>query len=492
MDAAGLKVRVAERVDARADALDRLALEIHARPELAYEERFAADALASYLSREGADVRRSAGGLETAFVAEAGSGRPVVAILGEYDALPGVGHACGHNLMGTAAAGAFLALRDVAGDVKGRVRVVGCPAEERGNGKVALIKAGVFADVDAALLMVRSPDNAYLGALRQRVLACFEGAALATGCELRYEWSDVCEVVRTTRPLAEAFSANAGSLGRSLQPRRPADTHGSTDMGNVSTVVPGIHPFLAITPGPVPGHSIEFAAAAATPRALETMRVAAKALAMTALDVDGPAVVGLDRSSAMLARAERRARALGADVRWVEGDMRNFSFDGTFALITVPANTFLMLAPDERWQCLARSREHLAPDGRLAIDVFQPDPARIAGLDGGVVRDWTREDPESGREVAKFSSVQANVDGTTFRWWYEEVDPGGAVRRWEREATLHYLYRREAELLFPEAGFEIESMHGDYDGSSTGPRSPKLLIVAKRRERGAGRERRRE
>ena len=145
--------------------------------------------------------------------------------------------------------------------------------------------ANIIPDRAAARLMVRSPDNAYLGELRQRVLACFEGAALATGCELRYEWSDVCEVVRTNRPLAEAFSANAGSLGRSLQPRRPADTHGSTDMGNVSTVVPGIHPFLAITPGPVPGHSIEFAAAAATPRALETMRVAAKALAMTAIDV---------------------------------------------------------------------------------------------------------------------------------------------------------------------------------------------------------------
>src|SRR2546428_3919855 len=371
MAAAGLKVRVAERVDARADALDRLALEIHAGPELAYGERFAADALASYLSREGADVRRSAGGLETAFVAEAGSGRPVVAILGEYDALPGVGHACGHNLMGTAAAGAFLALRDVAGELRGRVRVVGCPAEERGNGKVGLIKAGVFAEVDAALmyhpgdrdeidplmlamvtleveflgkaahaaaephdgvnaldalmlgwnalsalrlvvrsdsrihgiitdggkagniipvrgaarLIVRSPDNAYLADLRQRVLACFEGAALATGCELRYEWSDVCEVVRTNRPLAEAFVANAVSLGRTLHTRRPSDTHGSTDMGHVSPVVPGIHPFLAITPGPVPGHSIEFAAAAATPRALETMRAAAKALAMTAIDV---------------------------------------------------------------------------------------------------------------------------------------------------------------------------------------------------------------
>src|SRR5437667_5064717 len=371
MDAAGLKVRVAEGVDARADALDRLALEIHARPELAYEERFAADALASYLSREGADVRRSAGGLETAFVAEAGSGRPVVAILGEYDALPGVGHACGHNLMGTAAAGAFLALRDVAGDVKGRVRVVGCPAEERGNGKVALIKAGVFADVGAALmyhpgdrdeldplmlamvtldvelrgkaahaaaephegvnaldglilgwnalsalrlvvrsdsrihgiitdggkaaniipdraaarLMVRSPDNTYLADLRRRVLACFEGAAVATGTEIRPTWSDVCEVVSTNRPLAESFAENVRTLGRTMQPRRLADTHGSTDMGNVTTVIPGIHPFLSITEGPVPGHSIAFTDAARAPRALETMHLAAKALAMTALHV---------------------------------------------------------------------------------------------------------------------------------------------------------------------------------------------------------------
>src|SRR5256885_14260344 len=114
MDAAGLKVRVAERVDARADALDRLALEIHARPELAYEERFAADALASYLSREGADVRRSAGGLATALVAEAGAGRPGVASPGGYDAPPGGGHPGGRHPMGTPAPGAVLALRDAA------------------------------------------------------------------------------------------------------------------------------------------------------------------------------------------------------------------------------------------------------------------------------------------------------------------------------------------------------------------------------------------
>ena len=371
MKGAPLKARVAERVNARADDLDRLAREIHARPELAFAERFAADALASYLEREGARVSRGVGGLTTAFASEAGAGEPVVAILGEYDALPGVGHACGHNLMGTAAVGAFLAVRDVLDGIRGRVRVIGCPAEESGNGKVHLLNVGIFNDVDAALmyhpgdrdeidplmlamvnldvvfegkaahaaaephegvnaldglvlgwnamsalrllvrsdsrihgiitdggkaaniipdraaarLMVRSPDNAYLADLRRRVLACFEGAAVASGCRLEHQWSEVCDVVNTNRPLAEAFAENAKSLGRTLHARRPTDTHGSTDMGNVTTAVPGIHPFLAITSEPMPGHSIAFAEAAATAQALETMRTAAKALAMTALDV---------------------------------------------------------------------------------------------------------------------------------------------------------------------------------------------------------------
>ena len=371
MDTAARKKRIGERVEGRAKDLDRLALEIHSRPELAFEERFAADSLADYLESEKVTVQRGAGGLETAFVAEAGSGGPVVAILGEYDALPGIGHGCGHNLMGTAAVGAFLALRDTLDGVRGRVRIVGCPAEERGNGKVLLMAGGAFEGVEAALmchpgdrdeidplmlamvnldvellgkaahaaaepydgvnaldglvlgwnamsalrllvrsdsrihgiitdggkaaniipdraaarLMVRSPDNAYLADLRRRVLACFEGAAVATGAELRPMWSEVCEVVNTNRPLAEAFAENVRSLGRTMQPRRPSDTHGSTDMGNVTTAIPGIHPFLSITEGPVPGHSIAFTEAARAPRALATMHLAAKALAMTALDV---------------------------------------------------------------------------------------------------------------------------------------------------------------------------------------------------------------
>ncbi len=370
MNAAALKARVNERVDARRATLDDLSLQIHADPELAFEERTAASLLAGALAAEGVEVKRSAGGLETAFAADFGKGHPCVAILGEYDALPGVGHACGHNLMGTAAIGAFLALRDIAADLPGRVRVLGCPAEERGNGKNFLIRDGLFRDVDAALMyhpgdrdeidplmlalvsldvefhgkaahaaaephegrnaldalllawtalsalrlrirsdsrfhgiitdggkaaniipdraaarfMVRSPDNAYLKELQRRVIACFEGAATQTGCELKYEWGDACDLVSTNGPLADAFTANARSLGRVMNTRRPGDTHGSTDMGNVTSILPGIHPFLSITDGPVPGHSIEFAAAAATPKAQDTMRFAAKALAMTAID----------------------------------------------------------------------------------------------------------------------------------------------------------------------------------------------------------------
>ena len=205
---------------------------------------------------------------------------------------------------------------------------------------------------------------------------------------------------------------------------------------------------------------------------------------------DGHAVTGIDRSAAMLARAEKHARRARVSVRLVEADMRAFSIDQAFALIAIPFNTFLMLTPDERWACLARCREHLTAAGRLAIDVFQPDPEKIAGVDGGVREEWRRTDPETGQVVTKFSSTRSNVDATTFRWWFDVVDAGGVVRRIEREATLHYVYRREAELLLSAAGFQVETLHGDYDGRPAGPDTQKLLIVARRRERGTGRERR--
>jgi SAM-dependent methyltransferase len=205
---------------------------------------------------------------------------------------------------------------------------------------------------------------------------------------------------------------------------------------------------------------------------------------------DGHHVVGLDRSGAMLERAERRARRANVEVRWVEGDMRAFSFNEAFALVFVALNSFLMLDPNDRWSCLARVREHLAPRGRVAIDVFQPDPEVVVGLDGGVADEWERMDPEGGRLVRKFSSSRANVDGVTQRIWYDEIADDGTVQRIGGTTTLHYLYRREAELLFSEAGFVIETLHGDYDGNPADAQSRKLLVVAKRKERGQGRERR--
>lgn len=204
---------------------------------------------------------------------------------------------------------------------------------------------------------------------------------------------------------------------------------------------------------------------------------------------DGHEVVGIDRSPGMLARAAVRAKAARAKLTLVQADMRTFSLERTFPLVAIPFNTFLMLEPGDRWACLARCREHLSTAGRVAIDVFQPDPNRVAGMDGAVREEWRRSDPETGHVVTKFSSTRGSVDGSTLRWWFDEELEGGAVRRISRETSLHYLYRREAELLFPAAGFEIERLHGDYDGSAVTAVSPKLLFVLRRKERGS-RERR--
>ena len=372
MDLQPLKQRAAARIDDASAQLDELAIAIHDRPELGYEERFACGALADLIARQGLPVTRGAGGVETAFVAETKSGGgPTVAICAEYDALPGIGHGCGHNLIAGAGAGAYLGVAAVAKDLRGTIRLIGTPAEEGGAGKMKLHAAGVFDGVDAAMMfhpadadvldplmvalrvldvefrgkaahaaaapyagvnaldalmlgwsamsalrqlvrsdsrihgivtdggqasnviperaaariVVRAGDPSYLGELRRRVLACFEGAATATGCELRSQWGEAMDMVTTNGPLAAAFGENARALGRSLGPRRAGETSGSTDMGNISSLIPSIHPFLSVSADRVPWHSREFAAAARTPRALETMHVAAKALAFTAIDL---------------------------------------------------------------------------------------------------------------------------------------------------------------------------------------------------------------
>jgi amidohydrolase len=148
-----LKQAVREAIDARAERLLAVSHEIHAHPELAFEEHRAAALLVETLRAEGLAVEAPAYGLETAFESRSGSDGPTVALLAEYDSLPGIGHACGHNLIATASLGAGLALASLGARLPGRVRVLGTPAEEAGCGKEVLGRAGAFDEVDAALMI---------------------------------------------------------------------------------------------------------------------------------------------------------------------------------------------------------------------------------------------------------------------------------------------------------------------------------------------------
>ncbi|MCX7620413.1 MAG: M20 family metallopeptidase [Acidimicrobiales bacterium] len=153
MDLAEAKARLCAEVETRADLLIDVSHQIHARPELGYEEHFAHRLLTEVLEREGLAVERSAYGIETAFVARAGTNGPTVAVLCEYDALPGIGHACGHNVIAAAGLGAGIATAALSSQLGGRVVVIGTPAEEGGGGKVKLLEQGAFEGIDAALMI---------------------------------------------------------------------------------------------------------------------------------------------------------------------------------------------------------------------------------------------------------------------------------------------------------------------------------------------------
>jgi len=151
-----LKESVCDAIDSLGDTLLRVSHEIHANPELSFEEHEACRLLVSTLREGGLDVEPSAYGLATAFASDFGSAGPgggCVALLAEYDALPEIGHACGHNLIATAAVGAGLALHSLGDRLPGRVRILGTPAEERGGGKELMAREGAFEGVDAAMMI---------------------------------------------------------------------------------------------------------------------------------------------------------------------------------------------------------------------------------------------------------------------------------------------------------------------------------------------------
>lgn len=179
MDLPQLKDRLRAEVEARRDVLLAASHDIHAHPETNYEERFAHDLLADLLEAEGLAVERHAFGVATAFRAVAGTDGPTVAVLCEYDALPGLGHACGHNVIAAAGLGAGLAAARLAEEAGGRVVVLGTPAEEGGGGKIQMIRAGALDGVAAALMV--HPAGAELTRMVtiavQEVFATYHGKA---------------------------------------------------------------------------------------------------------------------------------------------------------------------------------------------------------------------------------------------------------------------------------------------------------------------------
>jgi amidohydrolase len=150
---ARLKTSVVAAVDSRQKELMEMSLAIHANPELLFQEYKSSRLLADYLIENGFMVEYPAFGLETAFKATIGEGRPKIGIMAEYDAIPEVGHGCGHNIIATAAAGAGIALASIIGELGGQVIIYGTPAEEGGNGKELMAKKGAFDDLDAAMMI---------------------------------------------------------------------------------------------------------------------------------------------------------------------------------------------------------------------------------------------------------------------------------------------------------------------------------------------------
>ena len=369
-----LKARATAAVMASRDEILELSRAIHADPEPAFEEHRAAARVAAAIAGHGYVVEHPAGRLATAVRGRLSGGLgpdgPRVGVLAEYDALPGLGHGCGHNTMAASGVGAAIALAAVRDSFAGEVVFLGTPAEERGSGKQFMLDDGLFEGLDAALLfhpadrdmvncvllasedvdvtftgraahaasepwegrnaldavvllldaiglwrqqlpqharvhgivleggtaaniipdratarfMIRSTDQVYFESMRERFRALVSGAAMMADVVGEITFSGGSTTMKDSQTLAGLWRANMEALGRVDEGVDPEHI-GSSDMGNVSLVLPTIHPSLAICDHGVPWHSIESLEAAATPRADETTLLAASLVARTALDL---------------------------------------------------------------------------------------------------------------------------------------------------------------------------------------------------------------
>ncbi|WP_425387300.1 M20 family metallopeptidase [Arthrobacter castelli] len=366
-------MRVKDAVSSHSDALIELSEMLHANPELGWKEHQAADWTANLLSDHGFEVTRTYLGFPTALRAVLGTGSHRIGLMAEYDALPGLGHACGHNIITAISVGAAIALSEFADERDLTIEVYATPAEEGGGGKIELLKKGAFAGLDLAMMAHPSPvdsakarpyavshshieyrgksahagaypdqgvnaNDAFviaqvsLGLLRQqlpaetrvhgvqtrggeapnaipektegrwyvraetlkdlnalqaRVERCFESGALATGCELVITpESEPYSEFRTEHRALELYVKHAQNLGRNFD--APAEqatmNRASTDMGNVSQVVPAIHPYIGLGCYPTANHQPQFESHCIGEAANRAITDGATALALTALD----------------------------------------------------------------------------------------------------------------------------------------------------------------------------------------------------------------
>lgn len=345
---------------------------IYNNPELGLQEYKACAAHCEILERHGFNVTKNFADLETAFCGRYKNGvGPKIAILAEYDALPAIGHGCGHNIFGVTSVATGILIKELMKNFKGEILVIGTPAEETNGAKVEMAKKGIFNDIDIAMAVhpsgeahyrsgvsqamealqftfkgktahasgapheginaldgvlmlfnsinalrqqtietarvhgiitkggeaaniipdlavanfyVRAKSLTYLKGFVERVKNCARGAALATGTQLEiinYE-TNFANLI-TNNKLSQTYEKHLKSLG--VTDIRDKESHGSTDMGDVSHCCPTIHPYFPLTTKHLVGHSIEFACATIQEEAYKGMKEAVLSMSLTALEI---------------------------------------------------------------------------------------------------------------------------------------------------------------------------------------------------------------
>lgn len=372
-----IKNNILDTIENNKEVYINISHKIHDNPEIGNEEYFACETLSNLLRENGFEVETNIAGHKTGFVAKKKSENkegPVIGFLAEYDALPGLGHACGHNIIGSASCAAAIALSSQLNYIGGEIRVYGCPSEEggeNGSAKGSFVKSNLFEGVDACLMIHPSNETSITGtslavdpvdfefigksahaagcpekginaldgviqlfnginALRQhltddvrihgiithggdapnivpeyakarfyiraktrkilnevtkKVENIAKGAALATGATVNMKFfQNKVDNFYVNKKFNDLFVGVMEELGEPIN-KNIREGYGSTDAGNVSHVVPTLHPYIKIGPNSLVGHTIEFCKAACSQEGDKSLIIGAKSLSLTALNI---------------------------------------------------------------------------------------------------------------------------------------------------------------------------------------------------------------